>query len=290
MANLLYDADALAAAEQLVICVPGALSSRDIFEPVEAWPEQGYGLVCYRFPGLDGRPLHPSLRIQEAADEIVALVGRYPGKPVRLLGYSTGGPIVISAAAQMTGDVKIAAMSSAVESGGGLRTGLPGLWDVVSSAGRAMSMDLKAVWMEYYRVLLFGRAVLNDKALAHRADALIARHRDRIVMPDGGKPRAHTDDLRLWRLPAGVQYGADQLRFFTGLADPVFSRRQTVEFAARCGADVQVIGYPRQGHLLFLSCETIFDDIRAFFEGTAPEGASEGEVIAGGVGGAGNST
>ena len=290
MGNLLYDADALATAERLVICVPGALSSRDIFEPVEDWAAEGYGVVCYRFPGLDGRPLKPPLNIQEAADEIVDFTARYPGKPIRLIGYSTGGPIVLSAATRLTGDVKIAAMSSAVESGGGLRTGLPGLWDVISSAGRAMSMDLKAIWMEYYRVLLFGRAVLHDKTLAHRADALIARHRDRIVMPDGGKPRAHTDNLRLWRLPATARYAGRQLRFFTGLADPVFSRRQTVDFAARCGSDVQVIGYPRQGHLLFLSCETIFDDIRAFFEDSARPDTSEGEVIAGVSGGAGNST
>lgn len=278
MSNLLFDAETLEAADQLVICVPGALSSKEIFDPVEAWAADGYGVVYYRFPGLDGRPLKPPLRISDAADEIVDLVARYPGKPVRLLGYSTGGPIVITAAARLSGDVKVAAMSSAVEGGGGLRTGLPGLWDVISSAGRAMSMDLRAIWMEYYRVLLFGRAVLHDAALAHKADTLIAAHRDRIVMPDGGKPRAHTDDLRYWRLPAGVQFTKDRLQFFAGLDDPVFTRRQTLDFAARCG-DIDVIGYPRQGHLLFLSCETIFDDVRAFFEERARSPSCDGDKM-----------
>lgn len=265
MTDLLFDAKELEDAHSIVVCVPGALSSIDIFEPVHAWRGKGYGLVFYRFPGLDGRPVTPALNILEAAEEIAALARQFPGKPVRLLGYSTGGPIVISAAPQIGGDVKVAAMSSAVESGGGLRTGLPGLWDVLSSAGRALSMDWRAIWMEYYRVLLFGRRVLHDDTLAQKANTLIAAHRDKIVMPDAGKPRAHTDNLRSWRLPAASRFTRKQLCFFVGDDDPVFSRKQTLEFAARCGP-VPVWSYPQQGHLLFLSCETIFDDVLAFFE------------------------
>lgn len=276
MSDLLYNPEELARAETLLICVPGALSSVNIFDPVQAWRNADYGLVLYRFPGLDGRPVKPPLKIMQAAQEIGELVARYPDKPVRLIGYSTGGPIVISAAAKLAGDAKIAAMSSAVECGGALSTGLPGLWDVLGAASRAGSLDRKAIWMEYYRVLLYGRAVLHDQALAAKADALIAAHRDRIVMPDGGRPRAHTDDLRRWRLPEGLNFDRDRLRFFIGLADPVFSQKQTLEFAARCGTP-QVVGYPKEGHLLFLSAKQVFDDIRAFFEGR--EMPSEGQVM-----------
>ena len=278
MGNLIFDPDALAKAKRLVICVPGALSSINIFEPVKAWTDDGYGVAFYRFPGLDGRLVHPALNIDDAAGEIAALAAKYSDKPVRLLGYSTGGPIVITAAARLSVDVKIAAMSSAVEGGGGLRTGLQGLWDVIYAAGRAMSMDVQTIWMEYYRVLLFGRAVLHDKALAARADAVIAAHRPHIVMPDGGKPRAHTDSLRQWRLPKGAQFDRERLRFFVGLSDPVFSSRQTLDFAARCGG-ADVMGYPGQGHLLFLSCETIFDDIRGFFDGSPTDPASAAELV-----------
>lgn len=265
MGNLLYDRQALEDADTLLICVPGALSGKDIFEPVSTWQEAGYGMVFYRFPGMDGRPVQPALNIAEAAREIADLVAGHPSKPVRLLGYSTGGPIVLTAATLMTGDIRIAAMSSAVEGGGGLRTGLMGLWDVVAAAGRKQSLSRHDVWVEYYRVLLFGRRVLSDEALAARADRLIAEHRPKIVMPDGGKPRAHTDDLRAWRLPENARFAPDRLHFFIGLEDPVFSRQQTLDFARKCG-DVPVTGYPGQGHLLFLTGTEAFEDVRTFFE------------------------
>lgn len=266
MGDLLYDPNELDAARVISVLVPGALSRVDIFEPAHVWRDAGYGLAFYRFPGLDGRPDYPRLSITGAADEISGLVARYPDKPVRLLGYSTGGPIVLSAAAKLPGDIKVAAMSLAVEEGGGLRTGLSGLADVLGAAWRQGSLRRRDVWLEYYRVLLFGRKVLSDSKLAARADALIASHLDRIVMPDGSLPRTHTDDLRQWRLPKGFNLPPERLHFFVGLDDPVFSQRQTLDFAQRLGG-CEITGYPGHGHLLFLSNKRVFEDVLAFFEG-----------------------
>lgn len=290
MSHLIYDAEELSAARAIAVCVPGALSSINIFEPTHAWRAQGYGMAYYPFPGLDGRAIAPKLNIQEAANEIVQLAAKYPNKPVRLLGYSTGGPIVISAAAQMRGDVKVAAMAPAVEAGGGLRTGVPGLWDIVKSAMRSKPLQPKAVWMEYYRVLLFGRAVGNDRALSELADQLIAEHREQLVLPDGGKPRAHTDDLRYWRAPQGCAFSADRVRFFVGLKDPVFSLAQTQELCRILGT-ITITGYPDHGHLLFLSHKPVFEDVYNFFEDIPDEGqgidVTDGALVA--LSGAGNS-
>lgn len=290
MSHLIYDPEELSKARVIAVCVPGALSSIDIFEPTARWREAGYGLAYYPFPGLDGRAVTPKLNIADAADEIARLAAAYPDKPIRLLGYSTGGPIVISAAAQMHGDVKIAAMAPAVDGGGGPRTGVSGFWDICKAAGRARSLRYREIWMEYYRVLLFGRAVERDTTLAKAADALIAAHQAQVVFPDAGKPRAHTDDLRHWRAPKHVSFQTGALRFFVGLADPVFSLAQTRALARKLGS-VPITGYPEHGHLLFLSHKPVFKDIFNFFEGVPPEGegidVTEGALVA--PSGAGNS-
>ncbi len=268
MQDLIYDPVELDAARVIAVMVPGALSRIEIFHPAHRWRDEGYGLAFYRFPGLDGRPYFPPLSITGAAAEIVNLVSRYPDKPIRLLGYSTGGPIVLTAAAQMQRDVKVAAMSLAVEEGGGVRTGMAGLADVLGAAWRRGSLRRREVWLEYYRVLLFGRRVLGDAVLTAQADALIAGHLDRIVMPEGELPRAHTDDLRRWRLPEGFELPPQCVRFFVGLEDPVFTQEQTLELAHRLGG-CAVTGYPDHGHLLFLSNKPVFQDVLAFFEGRA---------------------
>ncbi|MGA9252744.1 MAG: alpha/beta hydrolase [Roseobacter sp.] len=264
--NLLYGPEELDQAHTIAILVPGALTRISMFDAIESWRARGYGLVHYRFPGLDGRPVSPALSINEAAAEIVELVARHPDKPVRLLGFSTGGPIVLSAGAQISGDVRVAAMACAVELGGGVQTAMRCAYDIMRAAARARSLRLRSVWPEYYQVLLFGRAVWDSDELRARARTIIEARRDKIVLPQGGKPRAHTRDLRRWRLPENLQLAVGQVKFFWGAEDPVFSYRQQSEFSEKVGC-APVKAYPKQGHLLFASHPEVFEDIYAFFEG-----------------------
>ncbi|WP_375229744.1 alpha/beta fold hydrolase [Roseobacter sp. S98] len=277
--HLLFDADAVAAAGKVAVLVPGAHAAVSIFDPAEAWTREGYALVRYRFPGLDGRPVHPALDIAEAAREIADFAIRYPGKELRLLGYSTGGAIVLDAAALIVGDLRVALMSSAVERGGGLQTGLRGAVDVAGAALRARSVDVRRVWLEYYRTLLFGRADRENPAATRYIDDRL----DEIVMPDEGKPRAHTDDLRRWTLPDPTGFdAAANSHLFVGLEDPVFSLAQTQALAQKLGG-VAITGYPGHGHLLFLTEPRVFDDVLDFFE-DRPFRSGAGHAV-----GAGNS-
>ena len=262
---LAYDPAEVDRADRIAILIPGALASVEIFAPAQTWKASGYAIVTYRFPGMDGLPLDHRLGIEDAASQIAAFTGRYPGKAYRLLGYSTGGPIAISAAGRIRGDVKVAAMSSAVERAGGTATALRSSIDVLAAAARAGSVDREEVWLEYYRTLLFGRAGLKDPGLRAEASAIVAEERSRIVIPEGDLMAAHSEDLRRWRLPPAPRLSAERLRFFIGQEDPVFSDAQTEAFARVFGAP-GIARYPAQGHLLFLTRPQVFDDVLEFFE------------------------
>lgn len=235
-----------------------------MFEAADCWRDRGYGLAHYRFPGLDGRPIAPPLNIRQAAGEVAALAALYPGKPLRLLGFSTGGAIVLTAARLLSGDLRVALLASAVSRGGGVETFRRGAQDMAAAAVRAGSLDRRRVWLEYYRVLLFGRGVLKDPDLSLRAQDIIGARREKIVYPDDGKPEAHTRDLRHWTLPKDVRFVPGQCRQFWGMADPVFSRDQQMRLAHQIGASLT--GYEGHGHLIFATCPEVFEDIFAHFE------------------------
>lgn len=263
---LVYDNSAIARAETIVVLIPGALAARDIFAEAEVWANKpGYAIAYYRFPGLDGLALDHDLKINAAAERIATFAGAYPGKKIRVLGYSTGGPIAIVAASKIDGDVRVAAMSSAVERGGGVATGLRSGVDIAVAAARVGSVRLKDVWPSYYRTLLFGRKGLNDPTKSAEIDRLVALKKDDIVLPEDGIGDAHARDLRGWRLPEGLTLAPARLRFFVGGEDPVFSLEQTRDFAEKLGGH-KIASYPDQGHLLFLTQPSVFDDILAFFE------------------------
>jgi pimeloyl-ACP methyl ester carboxylesterase len=261
---LLGDPAAVDAAHTLVILIPGALTRLEMFSETRHWARNGVATVYLPFPGLDGRPLTPKLDIEATAAEVAAFAARQPHKAYRLLGYSTGGPIAIRAAEQMEGDVRVAALASAVERAGGGTSMQRITRDVLAAAVRVHSVRRRVVWREYFKVLLFGRAVLRDKTLAARAEALLATHLPRMVYPDRELLAAHSDDLRRWRLPPGRRLGSDRLTFFAGAADPVFSLAQTEAFARRFGA-APVTSYPGHGHLPFMTDPSVFQDIHAFF-------------------------
>ncbi|MGL5009162.1 MAG: alpha/beta fold hydrolase [Paracoccaceae bacterium] len=266
---LLYDPAAVARAETIAIFIPGALASNSIFTPADPWQDRGYALVYYRFPGLDGLPFDHALGIEDAAARIAAFASTYPDKRFRLLGYSTGAPIAIRAAEQMQGDVRVAAMSSAVEFGGGLQTTLQASSDLVAAVLTTGSLDRRKIWRAYYRTLLYGRNASDDPDLMASADEIIGDNETGITLPPDGLPRAHTANLRQWTLNRAPRLPAHQLRFFVGLEDSLFSTSQTQAFASNFG-DVKIIAYPRNGHLLFETSGRVFDDIFVYFEEDLP--------------------
>jgi pimeloyl-ACP methyl ester carboxylesterase len=267
---LVYDPAEVARAEKIAIVVPGALASVSIFAPVDEWRQQGYAVVKYRFPGLDGLPLDHRLTIDAAAARVVAFAREHGDRPIRLLGYSTGGAIVLSAAAQLADlpDLKVAAISPAPPAAGGAETAVRGIADVAAAAVRAGSIRRGPVWKEYFRTLLFGRPGLRDPALAALSRRIVEDQDRRIATPDPLISEAHTRDLRRWRPAAGTLASPAETALFVGRDDPVFSLGQWQRLARMAG-NATVLAYPRNGHLLFMTAPGLFGDVLSFFEAPA---------------------
>lgn len=262
---LVYDPVEVSRSRALAVVVPGALTSVEVFEPVQGWRTQGYAVAAYRFPGLDGRPLDGDLSIAGAGAEIAAFANRYPDKPIRLIGFSTGAAIVLDAAARIdSDDMRLALLSPAVAYAGGAETALRTATDLAAAALRAQSLRFGEVWFEYYRTLLFGRQGLRQEPFASRSRDIAAAQRDRIVLPDRRLSRSHTRDLRRWTPAADPPADPGSIRIYAGAADPVFSAAQTRRLADRLGSPA-VMSYPDQGHLLFVTRPGVFDDILEFF-------------------------
>lgn len=267
---LIYDAAGVERATRLVICVPGALTRVDIFDAVLNWRAQGWEPVFYPFPGLDGRALAPPLDIAEAADSIAEFARRHVQKRICLLGFSTGGAVVVAAAALLGDDVKTAAIAPALPYAGGWATMKATTQDLFASALRARSVGVRSVWRAYYHTLLVGRTGLRDDHLMETARTLTAERLEHMIYPDGGLLRAHARDLRRWPGPEKPLRNLQRLAFFVGAEDPVFSREATRAYAAKLGR-VQLREYAGHGHLLFLTHPAVFDDVRAFFDAPAAE-------------------
>lgn len=267
---LIYDAAGVERATRLVICVPGALTRVDIFDAVLNWRAQGWEPVFYPFPGLDGRALSPALDIAEAADSIAEFAHRHVQKRICLLGFSTGGAVVVAAATLLGDDVKTAAIAPALPYAGGWATMKATTQDLFASALRARSVGVRSVWRAYYHTLLVGRTGLRDDHLMETARTLTAERLEHMIYPDGGLLRAHARNLRRWPGPEKPLRNLQRLAFFVGAEDPVFSREATKAYAAKLGR-VQLREYAGHGHLLFLTHPAVFDDVRAFFDAPAAE-------------------
>lgn len=263
---LLFDTVDVETSEAVAILIPGALSSVEIFSAAKIWEASGYALVYYRLPGLDGLPLDHELAIDNAATEIARFVERYSHKPIRLLGYSTGGPIAILASQLIqSDDVKVAALSPAPPKAGGFRTFFRSSRDILAASFRARSTNRNVVWREYYRTLLFGSPGLNNPYLTERIDEIVERETDNIVYPEPVLARAHTRYIRKWTAPDTLQVDPESVAFYVGANDPVFSINQTREFAESLGI-TRIREYPEGGHLLFLTHPEVFADILFFFD------------------------
>lgn len=259
-----FSAEEIGQADKLLVLIPGAFASVTLFGEKARWQRAGYGVIEYRFPGLDGLPLDHRLAVDSAADQIALLARTHPDKPLHLLGYSTGAAIAFAAAEKMQKrKIKIAALSSAVPYPSTLTTGLNGAVDIVAAAVRARSVNPQKVWLSYYETLLFGRKGLRNPALQDEIARFRAAAEGRLSAPSPQLSSAHSSGVRNWR-PSFIA-GNAQVRFFHGEEDPVITRGQIGRFAARI-AGAQIHGYPDQGHLLFLTAPGVFDDVLRYFE------------------------
>lgn len=264
---LLYSERAVAAADRLVVFVPGALASVRMFDSAAGWTDGGFAAVYYRFPGLDGFPLTGPLAPEQAADQIAAFANAYPDKDVALVGYSSGAPIALMAASRIAGDrvVPVAAVAPLVERAGGLPTVVRGAGDLLRASIRAGSIDLTLVWIEYWHILLYGRDTEPDPAFREQVFEFAQEHRGdrRFGPPDSDLARAHSRALRAWEIPEDLDLSNVRLRIYAGLEDPVFSTAQTLRFARRLGVS-EIYGYPGDGHLLYLTQPDVFDTAQRF--------------------------
>ncbi len=207
-----------------------------------------------------------SLVIDKAARQIAEFVNKYPRKSVRLLGYSTGGPIVIEATKYIQAfDIKVAAISPAAEKAGGLSTLLGSARDLIGATLRAGSINRELVWMEYYRTLLYGRRGRKDPNFAGEIARLVEQEKDNIVLPTAKLTEAHTQDLRRWKVSNSLVLDVNNVAIYIGKEDPVFSPRQIRALAEKLGV-TRVFEYDNAGHLLFLTHPEVFDDIFKFFQ------------------------
>lgn len=265
---ILYSSAEIARADKLVIFVPGSLTSVTMFDPADGWSSGGFADAYYRFPGLDGMPVTP-LDIEGSAAHIAAFANRYPDKEVALVGYSSGAAIAILAATQIAGDrvVPVAAISPAVERGGGMPTLARGASDIVRSAARAKSLDPLDVWIEYWQILLWGRNAPPIPEFRERVieTARIQRGERDLGPPETRLAQSHARTLRSWQLPENLDLDHVRLRIYVGLEDPVFSTNQTLRFAHQLGVK-QIYGYPGEGHLLYLTQTDVFETAHRFAE------------------------
>lgn len=263
---LVYDAIEIDEADTLAIFVPGALSPIEIFKGAQDWRMDGYALVYYRLPGLDGLPLDHRLDIEASAQRIARFIRGHPGKQVRLVGYSTGAAIALTAASKVPDrNIRVAAVSSAVPYPASICAGWRGFLGIIRSIIRTSSLNRETIWRDYYRTLIFGVDGRRDPARSADIERIIAVQQDRIVVPRGSMLEAHSGDLSFWQ-PESSAYGETlEVRFFHGSDDPVISLSAITKFQSRFrNSSIQV--YPGHGHILFFSTDTLFREIQAFFD------------------------
>lgn len=264
---LVYNVTEVTQADKIAIFIPGVLASIDIFDVTESWEDAGYARAFYRFPGLDGLENDHFIHPETMAVRIAAFANAYPDKDIALIGYSTGGAVALLTAPKITKgrNVRVAAMSTAVEFGGGAQTALRGLNDIFRAMIATGSVKRETVWKRFWAGLLYGPDALDDPAFADRLERDIAEGEKIIVKLDPDVALAHALGLPSFQLPTDFDLSGVPVAFFVGLNDRVFSTGQTVNFSRKIG-NVTIYGYKEQGHLLFFTRPDVFEDMRAFVE------------------------
>ncbi|WP_375687354.1 alpha/beta fold hydrolase [Pseudooceanicola sp. LIPI14-2-Ac024] len=263
---IVHDGKAHPGMKRAVVVIPGAMASVGMYEPVLDWNVGDGSVMAYRFPGLDGLKLDHRLDISRAGELIAEAMDRLEVKEVYLIGFSTGGPVAIEAARHLQSQqVSVALVSSAGPFPSGINASIDGFFDVLTALIRAHGSSMEDAWLENYRTLLYGRKHFGDRKEAEHSKELAEQQRGNLLTPGPRMTMAHTADLMTWTLPRKDPALAHaRIAFFHGEEDTVFPLAETQRFAARIGAEGIKV-YPGQGHILFVTAPTLWDDIRRYF-------------------------
>ncbi|MGH1423352.1 MAG: alpha/beta fold hydrolase [Pseudooceanicola sp.] len=262
---LVHDGNARKGMKRAVVVIPGALASVGLFEPVLDWNVPDGAVLAYRFPGLDGLKLDHRLAIPEAGELIADTLDRLKVQEVYLIGFSTGGPVALEAASRIKGKkVSVALVSSAGPFPSGVNASIKGVFDVAKAFIRSGGKSMDEAWLENYRTLLYGRGHFSKGKTARKSRKLAERQRGNLRTPKGKMTLAHTSDLLTWTLPRDGGLADARIGVFHGSADSIFSIEDTRKFAGQIPADGIKV-YDGQGHLLFITAPTLWNDIRWFF-------------------------
>lgn len=262
---IVHDGHAHRGMKRAVVVVPGALASVGLFEPVLDWDVGDGAVLAYRFPGLDGMKLDHRLDISAAGELIAEAMQKLEVEEVYLIGFSTGGPVALEAARHLGNKkVSVALVSSAGPFPAGINASIGGFFDVVEALVRAHGRSMEDAWLENYRTLLYGRKHFGNGETAQHSRELAEEQRGQLLTPGPRMTMAHTADLMTWTLPRDPALAKARIAFFHGAEDTVFPLKETQRFAARIPADGMKI-YEGQGHILFITAPTLWDDVRQFF-------------------------
>ncbi len=255
-----------ATARTFVVAIPGALTTVEVYAPLAAWADRDTAVLAYRFPGLDGRPLEDRVNIRAAGQAIAEAVGAFAPDQVRLVGMSAGAAVALETARNLAApDVRVALISPALPAPGVALAGLVGAGDMAEAAARAGTWELRALFAEYYRTLLYGRGHFRDPVLAAESARQAQALRDLLILPGEGRARSQVGNLLVWTLGDPSDLAGVRVDIFTGAEDPLFPLAAVRRLAARL-PQATVRAYPRQGHLLAATVPGLYDDIRRALE------------------------
>lgn len=256
--NMRTNFNHLAAADTIVFLVPGALASTHLFGPALELGGNGTAVVEYRFPGFDDLPHDRDVNIIRAAKKIASLANQYPHARVRLMGFSTGAAIAIEAAARIDNpDVEVGAIASAVPFPGMLGAGPRGAYGLTRSALTIGSLQAEEVWLEYFKILLFGWDWEQDPATRDWANAYVDWFRDKVEVPSDGVGASHTRNLLIWSLSPQLRANPPKVRFYHGENDTIVPLRLVKSLAAKLGSTVHV--FSPDAHLLLLTSPDVIE-------------------------------
>lgn len=262
---LAFDEEETRRADKLVIFIPGALNSKEIFGDADVFRENGFGVVYYLFPGMDGRPLDDCVDSNIYAERISRFAQFYPGKDLYLVGYSTGGQIAWRAKDLPGQRVKrVAILSTGTGTSDHFMIGLRTLGSLMKISRKISSYKLEDLWDAYYNTLLFGDEWYENPEVRARAIAIRNERRQNITTPTFRLLSAHIGWTMFQAPLPEAENNATSVRFYHGSNDVVFpfARVESV-VSAIPGAGLETL--EGQGHLIFATSDKLFPQILEFF-------------------------